>query len=521
MTLASLRAFVGAALVASTLVAPSSGQNVHPSHDLAYVYDSGARSNAGTAPEVVLSHTIHVSGAPWMRLFFRHVELAGDPADGTGSILRITSFADGAVQELNAEHVRQWRNSSAYFNGDTLQIEVLAQPGTGDNRVITRSVNVGDTPMFPVTQCGPADDRVLSNDPRVARMMPITCTGWMFDDCGHCFGTAGHCAGSSLQVAQFQVPLSNANGTLNHPGPEDQYSVDVSSKQSVSAGIGDDWGYYGVFPNSNTGLHPIEAQGDAFVLSADVPPNGLGAVIRITGHGSDSTPASHDNVQQTHAGPMFSSSSTTMRYQTDTTGGSSGSPVIWDNGGGLVVGVHSHGGCSNPTGTSSNAGTSVTHPGWAAARANPQGVCDPTGSATTYCTAKVNSQGCLPAIGTTGTPTLAGGAGSFSVTATMVLNQKNGLLFYGFRPNAGSFQGGTLCVGAPTKRTPIQGSGGSAAGDDCTGTFSFDMGARIAAGVDPALSTCGAIVYAQYWSRDPADPFTTNLTDGVRFVVGE
>ena len=54
--------------------------------------------------------------------------------------------------------------------------------------------------------------------------------------------------------------------------------------------------------------------------------------------------------------------------------------------------------------------------------------------------------------------TLAEGEGSevpdaFFVTATNVLNKKSGILIWS--PNATSvpFGGGTLCVGAPTKRT--------------------------------------------------------------------
>ena len=137
---------------------------------------------------------------------------------------------------------------------------------------------------------------------------------------------------------------------------------------------------------------------------------------------------------------------------------------------------------------------------------------------TTYCTAKVNSLFCTPAISATGVASASAGSG-FSINASTVISQKSGLLFYGLNgPSAGAFQGGFLCVKAPTHRTPIQNSGGTLAGNDCTGTFAFDFNAYISGGADPALVQ-GATVDAQYWSRDPADAFSTNLTNGIEFSI--
>jgi hypothetical protein len=135
-----------------------------------------------------------------------------------------------------------------------------------------------------------------------------------------------------------------------------------------------------------------------------------------------------------------------------------------------------------------------------------------------YCTAKLNSQFCLPAIGSVGFASASGGS-PFLITAINVINQKNGLLFYGYAPQAVPFQGGTLCVLQPLRRTPTMNSGGSAAGTDCSGTFAFDFAARIASGVDPLIQVVGQRVNAQFWSRDPQDPFTTNTTDALEFRV--
>ncbi|MCK6448303.1 MAG: right-handed parallel beta-helix repeat-containing protein [Planctomycetes bacterium] len=134
-----------------------------------------------------------------------------------------------------------------------------------------------------------------------------------------------------------------------------------------------------------------------------------------------------------------------------------------------------------------------------------------------YCTAKFNSQLCLPAIAHQGTPSVSS-ASAFTLSASQVLNNKNGMLFYGYGVQAVPFQGGTLCVTLPIQRTSVQNSGGSASGTDCSGTFTFDFNAWIQTGGDPQL-VAGQLVGVQFWSRDPQDAFTSSLTDAVRFAI--
>ncbi len=135
----------------------------------------------------------------------------------------------------------------------------------------------------------------------------------------------------------------------------------------------------------------------------------------------------------------------------------------------------------------------------------------------TYCTGKVNSLGCTPAISITGTPSESSSS-AFLVGAVNLVNQKNGLLFYSHRPTVALFQGGTKCVADPTSRTPSQNSGGATTGASCTGVFSFDFNDWIRNGPDPSL-VAGAEVYAQYWSRDPQSPSHTSLSNALRFVI--
>ncbi|MBK7645401.1 MAG: hypothetical protein IPJ19_20580 [Planctomycetes bacterium] len=489
------------------------------SYEVSRAIDTGLVSNTTPARAVVASFSVEQPGAAWLRLSFDETLLAGDENQGTGSFVRITSMQDAATQTLHARHLREWRNTSAYFNGDALLVEIVAEPGTGPNRLHLAGVTVGTDGPQNLTQCGATDDRVLSSDPRQGRALPVGCTAWMINDCGHCFLTAGHCLGGTLSVVEFNVPLSTGSGTLLHPPPQDQYAADASSKQFTNGGVGNDWGYFGCFPNSTTGLLPFEVQHASYVLGAP-PSSGSSAMLRVTGYGVDSTPPTSNQVQQTSTGPFWDLVGNRVEYQVDTEGGNSGSPVI-STGPGVAIAIHTHGGCSTSA-SSYNSGTSILHPGLQAALANPHGVCNVGCSASTwgYCTAKLNSQGCLPVISATGTPSASGGAGSFTLHASNMINHKTGLLLYSIGSANTAFQGGTLCLANPLVRTSSQNSGGNPGADDCSGTYSYDMGARIASGLDANLQA-GTTIYAQWYQHDPASPSApVGLSAGLGFVIG-
>lgn len=365
----------GAALAfaAAVFVAQARAQDTPPSQVVDLAHDTGLVSNNGSQLAVVASFPVSVAGAEWMRLHFAQVDLAGAALAGDGARLRLTSLYDGAVQELNAIHVQQWQRTSAYFNGDSVLIEILAHPGTGTSRVVL-SHAVASVSGLPESICFNTDDRILSSDPRAGRLLPVGCTGWIIDDCNSCQLTAGHCSTSagSLDVLQFNVPLSTASGTLQHPPPQHQYAVDDSSTQSNGgAGVGNDYAHFGCFPNTNTGLTPVQAQGQRYTLNSP-PAFNSSQNIRVTGYGTRSSPAEWNQVQETHAGPWTASNGTTLSYQADTTGGNSGSPILHDPSG-VAIGIHTHGGCGSSGG--SNNGTAASHPGLQAFLANSQGIC--------------------------------------------------------------------------------------------------------------------------------------------------
>lgn len=114
---------------------------------------------------------------------------------------------------------------------------------------------------------------------------------------------------------------------------------------------------------------------------------------------------------------------------------------------------------------------------------------------TSYCSAQANPLGCTAQLTSTGLAS-ASLPSPFTLLAQNLTNQRPATLFYGFAPNAVPFSGGTLCVASPLFRTPLQSTGGSAVGVDCSGLLTFNFNALIQSGAAPLL-TPGTVVYAQ------------------------
>ncbi|MFM7280641.1 MAG: hypothetical protein ACKO32_02570, partial [Planctomycetia bacterium] len=96
-----------------------------PSSRLDRRMDSGIVENDGSERRVLASFSVEEPGAIWMRLYFDELLLGGDEVAGNGSYVRITSMLDGASQVLHASHATQWKNSSAYMNGDAVLVELI------------------------------------------------------------------------------------------------------------------------------------------------------------------------------------------------------------------------------------------------------------------------------------------------------------------------------------------------------------------------------------------------------------
>lgn len=273
----------------------------------------------------------------------------------------------------------------------TLYLVAMASAQSGvqpDHRdaplAVTDTVRTGPggAPQGPETLCG-ADDRVASTDWRAGRLSN-GCTAWLVSN--GVLLTAGHCADDDPDdggpmtpdgvldwnadtVVEFNVPASNADGTINPAPATDRYTVTLTSARWQFAGEGlsngQDWAVFQVQPNPITGKNPHEVYG-FFRVTYQIP--AVDSTIRITGYGTDNTPLgstgnrnAQNQTNQTSVGPYSESGSGAggaawHRYRTDTMGGNSGSPIIWEANG-HTIGIHDAGGCQ-PDNTGSNIGTS-------------------------------------------------------------------------------------------------------------------------------------------------------------------
>jgi len=135
---------------------------------------------------------------------------------------------------------------------------------------------------------------------------------------------------------------------------------------------------------------------------------------------------------------------------------------------------------------------------------------------TIFCTAKLNSLGCMPSIDSDGAPSATAGTG-FTITASNVINDKPGVLLYTDAGRASTaFQGGWLCLDTPIKRSVTIHSGGTSPPEDCSGVYSIDMNAFAAGALGGApasyLRVPGTTVYVQFWGRDNGFPAPDNST---------
>ncbi|MEW7290688.1 trypsin-like peptidase domain-containing protein [Aquimarina sp. 2304DJ70-9] len=339
-------------------------------HDITVGLTMKSDIKKSNSPQVI-TETVSENGAIWLRLFFKDVNL------GNKSTLTITSDLDGASQVLTSKTIKTWNNSSAYFNGDKVTVTLTVAPGESAVGLNISELSVGDHDPTTKSQCGSTDDRVDSADNAIGRIVPIGCTGWIITN-GKLV-TAGHCVGSRAQIIEFNVPKSNPDRSIVHPGPEDQYPIgNFISPYPGNSSQANDWAVFTASANSQTGQTPIQAQGKSFNVVRSDP----GSNITITGFGTDT--GIDNQTQQIHTGPLSSVNNTFVRYRTDTTGGNSGSPII-DTATGNAIGVHAYGGCSGSGG--SNSGERATIPAfWDA-----MGLDGGPGPGTDECTGDVSS----------------------------------------------------------------------------------------------------------------------------------
>lgn len=325
-------------------------------------------SELSPTSELLFERLVTRPGSTNIRVAFDHTQF------GLDAFVFLSSPTTGDWQRLDAVSIQQWRGRSAIFNGDAVLVQVFVAPGDRVTDVsIARAISYdGVVPVGPIpeTVCG-ADDRIPASDNRVGRLLDCQnstcacssscqlgiCTAWRTTN--ETFLTAGHCTvGSTPDIVEFNVPTSASNGDIILASPSHQYSVDLTSIVDNDHGLGEDWAVFDVFPNSNTQLRPDQAYGVGFRLSRETPVTN--APIRITGFGNDDS--SSNSTNQTSVGPykdeyVGGTNDIDHEYFTDTEGGNSGGPIIWESYG-VAIGIHTTSGCLNPFSNFGNAGTS-------------------------------------------------------------------------------------------------------------------------------------------------------------------
>lgn len=147
----------------------------------------------------------------------------------------------------------------------------------------------------------------------------------------------------------------------------------------------------------------------------------------------------------------------------------------------------------------------------------------PLSTPTTYCTAKLNDCGILPAISSSGVPS-ASGSGGFVVKAVATHSALAGLLMY-TDSGAGNipFLGGTLCLDTAGIRRSLPVIDSTGRPGLCDGVLSIDMNAFAAGqlGGDPlpSLSTVGTKVHCQFWGRGNGGNHL--LSDALTYTICE
>jgi V8-like Glu-specific endopeptidase len=481
----------------------------YPTTRVPLASDSGYLANPAATARTVWAEDVPVAAA-WGQLRFLDWNL---PA---GSRVAIRSLArPDWIQWHDAHSLLDYDGHTCQLLGGTLRVELVAAPGSTQNRVrLAEALLLHVDGVVEIdTICGSSDDRVLSSDPRSCRLNS-SCSAWLFSE--YAVGTAGHCMSStSGQILHFNVPLSSGSGGTTPAHPNDQYALQNGTLLYLNGGTGNDWSASAAVRNSNTNLFPGQAQGSWYTV-ASPPSFAPGQVIRITGYGTGngtSGSPTWNQVQKTHTGSRVDTTNANrMLYATDTTGGNSGSPVIFESNG-QVVGVHTHGGCTSTGG--SNSGTNAARSDWTAARAQTLAL-HTVGSFRTFGTGCGGSAG-VPVLSFQGVPELAR---SFTARAT-------GL--YAAAPQFGSFvigfddtswSGGSLPANLAAQG--LEGCSLYVRPDVADGVSTAAGAAARTYAIPGSTSLVGTSAFLQYFAFDPTAANTVHAvsTNAGEVVVG-
>ncbi|MEM1134715.1 MAG: T9SS type A sorting domain-containing protein [Bacteroidota bacterium] len=196
--------------------------------------------------------TIQQPNASSVRLYFEKVQM------GERSYLLLEGI-DGAMQKLDATALKNWHNSSAYFNGGEVKISVYQAPGDSvtfkvkDVKISERKPKQENSLVEEITtksemQSGDAEDIAFGEKPAYAAAVGrltdgVTAqgTGWIAPNGAIITDYNGIIihdkwveggqimAYKTFDMIEFNVPLSDPDGTINHPSPEYQFPLNTEN----------------------------------------------------------------------------------------------------------------------------------------------------------------------------------------------------------------------------------------------------------------------------------------------------
>ena len=256
--------------------------------------DSSSESSLEVLTEV------NESTSTFIRLYFKGTQL------GRQSYLLLEA-TDGAKQQLRNEDLENWSFSSAYFNGSNVKVSLFS--GKGElNKVFINAIKVSDGKIQTSNRITTGGRENLTNQSTNINsainydLNPYAAAVGRFTDGNDSYGTGWIAPNGAIvtshdavhgvthldwDIIEFNVPPSNSYGSVNHPGPEDQYPVKYHSETQSIIGFNfkrkhhyslenedngswnTTWGILEALPNS-TGMRPGERQQQFFRIAPNL-----------------------------------------------------------------------------------------------------------------------------------------------------------------------------------------------------------------------------------------------------------
>ena len=176
------------------------------------------------------------NNAASIRLYFENVLI------GPNSYLLLEG-SDGAQQKLDARALKNWRNSSAYFNGAEVKIsvyqaageqatftvkEVKVIEGSLDQTMNSTKASTKSAASSSVEQSSLEEMSHAAAIGRLTNGSRVGGAGWIAPNGAIVTSRQGYqLISDGFDIIEFNVPLSNQDGSVNHPAPDDQYPLKV------------------------------------------------------------------------------------------------------------------------------------------------------------------------------------------------------------------------------------------------------------------------------------------------------